>query len=94
MNNKFAIYLRVSTQKQGGQGLGISAQRDMCRNFVNQQNGTIEKEFMDVESGSHRNRKGLWASIEYCKTNGCELVIAKLDRLARDVEFVFKVVNT
>lgn len=91
---KFVTYLRVSTQKQGGQGLGISAQRDMCKNFVEQHKGTIEKEFMDVESGAHRERKGLGSAIEYCKANGCELVIAKLDRLARDVEFVFKVVNT
>lgn len=90
----YVTYLRVSTQKQGGQGLGISAQREMCSHFVEQRGGTIVREFMDVESGAHRDRKGLWSAIEYCKANGCELVIAKLDRLARDVEFVFKVVNT
>ena len=51
-------------------------------------------EFKDVESGTHRDRKGLAEAIAYCKKNGCALVIAKLDRLARDVEFCFKVVNT
>jgi hypothetical protein len=49
---------------------------------------------MDVESGTHRDRKGLWKAIDYCKNNNVGLVIAKLDRLARDVEFTFKVMNT
>lgn len=91
---QFASYLRVSTQKQGAQGLGISAQREMCERFIKQNDGEHIKEFMDVESGTHRDRKGLWDAIEYCKKNDCGLVIAKLDRLARDVEFTFKVINT
>lgn len=91
---QYATYLRVSTQRQGAQGLGISAQRNMCDNFIKQNNGERVREFMDVESGTHRDRKGLWQAIEYCKKNGCSLVIAKLDRLARDVEFTFKVINT
>lgn len=91
---QYAVYLRVSTQRQGAQGLGISAQRNMCENFIKQNKGKQVKEFMDVESGTHRDRKGLWQAIDYCKNNGCSLVIAKLDRLARDVEFTFKVINT
>lgn len=91
---KFCTYLRVSTTKQGAQGLGIDAQRKMCNDFIVRNNGEMEQEFIDVESGTHRDRKGLWAAIEYCKKNGCALVIAKLDRLARDVEFTFKIINT
>lgn len=91
---KFAVYLRVSTTKQGARGLGIDAQRKMCNDFISRNNGTMEQEFLDVESGTHRNRKGLLSAIEYCKANDCSLVVAKLDRLARDVEFCFKVVNT
>lgn len=91
---KFASYIRVSTQKQGRSGLGLEAQRAMCNNFVAQQGGKIAQEFMDVESGSHRDRSGLWQAIDYCKRNDSPLVIAKLDRLARDVEFTFKVINT
>lgn len=91
---QYATYLRVSTQRQGAQGLGISAQRGMCDNFIKQNNGEQVREFMDVESGTHRDRKGLWQAIDYCKNNNCSLVIAKLDRLARDVEFTFKVINT
>ena len=91
---QYVTYLRVSTQKQGAQGLGISAQREMCDKFIKQNGGEHVKEFMDVESGTHRDRKGLWDAIEYCKKNDYSLVIAKLDRLARDVEFTFKVINT
>ena len=90
----YCTYLRVSTQRQGAQGLGISAQRNMCENFIKQNKGKQVQEFMDVESGTHRDRKGLWQAIDYCKKNGCSLVIAKLDRMSRDVEFTFKVINT
>ena len=91
---QYVTYLRVSTQRQGAQGLGISAQRAMCDNFIKQNSGMHVQEFMDVESGTHRDRKGLWDAIDYCKKNNCSLVIAKLDRLARDVEFTFNVLNT
>ena len=91
---QYVVYLRVSTQRQGAQGLGVSAQRNMCENFIKQNKGEQVQEFMDVESGTHRDRKGLWQAIDYCKKNDCSLVIAKLDRLARDVEFTFKVINT
>lgn len=92
--NNFATYLRVSTKKQGKSGLGLDAQRKMCQDFIKNHGGNCLQEFVDVESGTHRNRKGLQDAIAYCKSNGCALVIAKLDRLARDVEFCFKVVNT
>lgn len=91
---RFVTYLRVSTQKQGNSGLGIDAQRKMCTDFIANHGGEFVNEFKDVESGTHRNRKGLWQAIEYCKEHGCSLVIAKLDRLARDVEFTFRVINT
>lgn len=91
---KFVTYLRVSTAKQGRSGLGLDAQRKMCDDFIRAHGGTHSKEFCDVESGTHRDRKGLQDAINYCKASGHPLVIAKLDRLARDVEFCFRVVNT
>lgn len=90
----FATYLRVSTQKQGRSGLGLDAQRRMCADYIMANDAKQMDEFIDVESGTHRDRKGLQQAIVYCKQNGCGLVIAKLDRLCRDVEFCFKVVNT
>lgn len=90
----YATYIRVSTQRQGKSGLGLDAQRKMCADFITANNGIQATEFVDVESGTHRDRKGLQNAIAYCKKNDCALVIAKLDRLARDVEFCFKVINT
>lgn len=95
MNTKiYASYLRVSTQKQGRSQLGLSSQRDICNGFIRHNGGALGQEFVDVESGTHRDRKGLWDAINYCKEHDCPLVIATLSRLARDVEFCFKVVNT
>ncbi len=90
----YCTYIRVSTQKQGKSGLGLDAQRKMCADFIAANGGTHVHEFIDVESGTHRGRKGLQDAITFCKQQGCPLVIAKLDRLARDVEFCFKVINT
>lgn len=90
----FAIYIRVSTQRQGASGLGLEAQQKICQDFIRANNGELVATFKDVESGTHRDRKGLLDAIDFCKRNGCALVIAKLDRLARDVEFCFRVVNT
>lgn len=94
MKKKYAIYIRVSTQRQGNSGLGLESQRKVCEDFIKANDGEKAMEFKDVESGTHRDRKGLLEAIDYCKRNECALVIAKLDRLARDVEFCFKVVNT
>lgn len=91
---KFVIYIRVSTRKQGDSGLGLESQRKICLDFIEREGGEPVAEFKDVESGTHRDRKGLLAAVDYCKANGYALVCAKLDRLARDVEFCFKVVNT
>lgn len=90
----YATYLRVSTQKQGQTQLGLTSQRSMCEGFIKEHNGKLGKEFLDIESGTHRDRKGLWDAIEFCNKNHCPLVIATLSRLARDVEFCFKVINT
>ena len=91
---KACIYLRVSTQRQGISGLGIESQREICLNYIQASGKDFITEFIDVESGTHRQRPGLLQAIDYCKENGCELVFAKLDRLARDVEFTFRVINT
>lgn len=91
---KFVIYLRVSTKRQGSSGLGLDAQRRMCTELIEKEGGLLVKEFQDVESGKSRTRPGLWNAIDFCKVHDCTLVIAKLDRLARDVEFTFKVIGT
>lgn len=91
---KYAIYIRVSTARQGSSGLGLDAQKDICTSYINSVSGEILEVFKDVESGKKRTRTGLLSALDFCKTNECTLVIAKLDRLARDVEFTFRVINT
>lgn len=91
---KACIYLRVSTQKQNDSHLGIESQRSVCLNYIQSIKADLLNEFIDVESGKSRERVGLLRAIDYCKENECMLVFAKLDRLARDVEFTFKVINT
>ena len=89
-----AIYLRVSTQKQNISHLGLESQMQICESYIKETDGQLVRVFQDVQSGKSKDRKGLLDAIEFCKKNKCELVFAKLDRLARDVEFTFKVVNT
>jgi DNA invertase Pin-like site-specific DNA recombinase len=84
----FICYLRVSTQRQGQSGLGIEAQRSAVEAYIRQTGGTLLKEFVEVESGSCRKRPVLVQSISLCRKQKATLVIAKLDRLARNVAFV------
>ena len=84
----YVSYLRVSTQRQGQSGLGIEAQRAAVDGYVSSTGGTLLEEHVEVESGSSRPRPILLQSIARAKKNGAVLVIAKLDRLARNVAFV------
>lgn len=93
-NNGYIIYIRVSTQKQGNSGLGLEAQQKICNDYIVSKSGVAIATYKDVESGTHRDRQGLWDAINHCKQSGATLVIAKLDRLARDVEFTFRVINS
>lgn len=87
-SNKFCAYYRVSIQKQGNSGLGLSAQRETVENFIKHNGNRIVMEFTEVESGRKNDRPELQKAIEYCRLNGCTLVVAKLDRLARNLHFI------
>lgn len=91
---KACVYIRVSTQRQGASGLGLEAQKSICMDYIKRSGKEFVAEFKDVESGKSRTRPGLLRAVDYCKENKCELVFAKLDRLARDVEFTFRVINS
>jgi len=88
----FVSYIRVSTQQQGKSGLGLEAQRAAVKAFVVSKAGTIVSEFMEVETGKGVNaldkRPQLRAALTLCKKTGATLVLAKLDRLARNVAFI------
>jgi len=84
----FVGYYRVSTAGQGRSGLGLDAQKASVAAFVRSRAGTVVAEFEEIESGAKKARPRLTAAIAYCRANKATLVIAKIDRLARDVAFV------
>jgi DNA invertase Pin-like site-specific DNA recombinase len=86
---RFVSYLRVSTDKQGESGLGIEAQRAAIEGYLNGGSWKLHKEFVEVESGKRSdNRPQLAAALALCRKEKCKLVVAKLDRLSRNVAFL------
>jgi DNA invertase Pin-like site-specific DNA recombinase len=85
---KYVAYYRVSTQKQGNSGLGLDSQRQQVQSFVNCTTCIIA-EYTEIESGKNNNREQLLAAIATAKKEGAKLVIAKLDRLSRNANFIF-----
>jgi DNA invertase Pin-like site-specific DNA recombinase len=84
----FVSYLRVSTQRQGQTGLGIEAQRAAVEQYVRSVGGSLIAEHVEVESGAVRDRPVLVKSIAQCREAKATLIVAKLDRLGRNVAFV------
>src|SRR5271170_2852727 len=88
----YVAYFRVSTTKQGESGLGLEAQRESVRRFLAAQHAGADQpvaEFKEIESGKRStNRPQLLAALDECKRLKATLVIAKLDRLARNVHFI------
>jgi DNA invertase Pin-like site-specific DNA recombinase len=83
----FVSYLRVSTDRQGKSGLGLEAQRKAVVDHV-EGKGQIAAEFVEVESGKKNDRPQLARALADAKRIGAVLLIAKLDRLARNVAFI------
>ena len=88
MDGKFIAYYRVSTDKQGKSGLGLEAQRQAVENYLNGGSWKLIAEFTEVESGKNSERPQLRAAQAACKKHKARLVIAKLDRLSRNVAFI------
>jgi DNA invertase Pin-like site-specific DNA recombinase len=85
---KFVAYFRVSTDKQGKSGLGLEAQREAVLAYLNGGSWSLVQEFVEVESGKHSDRPHLTAALAACKKHHAKLVIAKLDRLSRNLAFI------
>ena len=84
----FISYLRVSTREQGNSGLGIEAQRAAVAGYLNGGNWNLVAEIVEVESGKRKDRPKLAEALRLCRLHRATLIIAKLDRLARNVAFV------
>lgn len=89
----FIAYYRVSTDKQGRSGLGLEAQRDAVSRYISGVTGDLVGEFEEVESGKRRDRPQLALALAESRARGATLIIAKLDRLARDTEFLLSIVR-
>lgn len=85
---RFVSYLRVSTARQGASGLGLEAQRASVAAFLIGGTWELLDEFVEVESGGKANRPKLAEALARCRRTGAVLVIAKLDRLSRDLHFL------
>lgn len=86
--NLFVAYHRASTDMQRASGLGIEAQRDAIHAFISQRDAILYACFTEIESGTHNNRPGLKQALNLARSVGATLLIAKLDRLARNVHFI------
>lgn len=87
-NGNFIAYYRVSTIRQGESGLGLEAQQKAVADHLNGGDWKIIAEYTEIESGKRNDRPKLAEAIALCKKHKATLIIAKLDRLARNVHFI------
>lgn len=91
---KAVSYLRVSTDKQGVTGLGIEAQRAAVAAWALQRGVVVVREFVEAESGRKAVRRELSEAMKLADVTGMTLVVAKLDRLSRDVDMIRRICNS
>jgi DNA invertase Pin-like site-specific DNA recombinase len=98
MEGRFVAYYRVSTEKQGRSGLGLEAQREAVLGYLNGGSWELLAEFTETETGKGSNalakRLQLRAALEHARKHKATLVIAKLDRLARNVAFIAQLMES
>ena len=90
---KLIAYYRVSTQRQGQSGLGLEAQRSRVMEMAAARQAEVVAEFTETESGRKNDRPQLQAAMAMARETGAAIAVAKLDRLARDAEFVLRLSN-
>lgn len=92
---KFISYYRVSTKKQEESGAGLQAQKHDIDKYLSSTypESKIISEYIEIESGKNNNRPKLEEALRVCKRHGATLIIAKLDRLARNVFFVSRLIE-
>jgi DNA invertase Pin-like site-specific DNA recombinase len=85
---RFIAYYRVSTDRQGKSGLGLDAQKKAVEDYLNGGPWQLVGEFTEIESGKRSDRPELEKALEACRRQKAKLVIAKLDRLSRNLAFI------
>ncbi len=94
MPGKIIAYFRVSTKQQGASGLGLEGQKTAVDAYARQTGARIVAEYVEVESGKIADRPELAKALAHAKRSKATLCVAKLDRLARNVEFLARVMNS
>ena len=92
MNTTYVAYLRQSTMKQAISGLGVEAQREIIEKFLGDKKTIAE--FVETESGKRTDRPKLAEALELCRKTKSTLIVAKLDRLSRNVAFTSKLLES
>lgn len=90
--SNYVAYLRQSTVQQEKSGLGIEAQREIIHSFA--KDDVIQYEFVETESGKNNDRPKLHEALSLCRKTGAKLIVAKLDRLSRNVAFTSKLLES
>jgi DNA invertase Pin-like site-specific DNA recombinase len=90
---KIIAYYRVSTPKQGRSGLGLEGQQAAVARFVAQRGCEVLAVYQEVESGKKADRPELTKALAHAKRSKATLVVAKLDRLARNVAFLSRLLE-
>ncbi|ECL0471494.1 recombinase family protein [Listeria monocytogenes] len=91
---KYVIYYRVSTTKQGISGLGLEAQKQQVENYLQSKNDVeVLNEYVEIDSGKKANRIELAKAVAEAKKNKAVLLVAKLDRVARNVKFFLEILD-
>ena len=85
---KIVTYTRVSTKRQGQSGLGLEAQEAAIQNYIQEQSADVVGGFVEIESGKKSNRVELAKAIALAKKTKSKLIVAKLDRLARNLHLI------
>jgi predicted site-specific integrase-resolvase len=94
INRPYVAYYRVSTLQQERSGLGLKAQREAVRRFMQTMPGKLSHEITEVESGTKNNRPKLAEALRLCRVRSAVLVIARLDRLSRNVALISMLMDT
>ncbi len=90
----FIAYARVSTAKQGRSGLGLEAQQEAIKSYLKPGDVLLTPVYVEVESGKRSDRPELTKALAHAKLTGATLLVAKLDRLARNVRFLLSLLES
>ena len=90
----FVAYYRVSTAKQGASGLGLAAQQEAVRHYLNGGNWSLVDQFTEVESGKRSDRPQLDAALAKARLHRVPLLVAKVDRLTRSLSFLTRLLDS